>query len=451
MSKMNDSDKNNRKRIKTAAVLYLILLAIAASTAFGWFIFNREVSVSSASGEDSIQIAVNGGDLEIFLVDSETTEEDLANDALWGSERTYTPEKQGYYIDISGDGSRLWYPRTLDQSDQPILNNGSVEDITDSDAHYVTLKLLFRTTTAMDVYLASDSCVSPLEYVTGDHSYGRKSINSSDAEPFSCDGIVGAARVAFLEGVKENGGEKKELKMLWIPNDKLELRKPAGAGGTYSLVKGGRSELEARGYSYLKMNAEGSLEQYTITPEEYASGKVAVTPGWPESVVRSDGRIETTNYSTGILANTSTNRSNQAAPLLSFTETGKMQIKTLYVRLWFEGTDREADSAFSGGMASYRFCFAGISKKDPQPVNLYYNSEKKSLCTGSPEDADYNTPEAAIAENIEYSMDGVSWSAYNPDPDGHHPNITPGRTVFVRTKETDAEKPGKAIRLIITE
>lgn len=421
------------------------LLLLAVGTGFAWFVNNREVRIGSG-GEAGVRIRVDG-DLEIS-----------ADGEHWGTEINAGPEGVKYFIDVSGNGEVLYYPQSLDAEDQPVLRDGSVKDITGGDGFYRELRLYFRTGVPMDLYLTDGSFVKGFEeYIAGSSSYERESIFGL----FSCDGIAGAARVAFLEAEGTGENETLVLKNVWIPNDRIELRRN---GTVPSVIPQGASEMAAAGYRYVTREDDG-LTYAAYGPEDYAAGRVTVTPGWFNQ------------GGTGILADKTAGRINHAVPLLSFRPAGREETRTLVVRIWFEGTDREADSVFNGGLIQYLLDFTGFTR-DEQEVKLlgsdllipdgnggaapgralgekeiciYYSTALQSLACYGPAEQGPAAAASHILQALEYSPDGCRFTSLGTE-NSLPAALQPGaeeKTVFIRLKETAVKKPGEAVKLLI--
>ena len=263
-------------------------------------------------------------------------------DTGWGA--VLQTKFNGSYPDITGDGVNFYFPTSLDGNDQPYFDKPSETFVClngrkDQDLFFMTLKLEFRSRTPMDVYLADDSCVLGVD------------IDKMDdlTQSISSDLIAGAVRVGFYEQMKNEEGQVVEvLKTVWIPNDSYHVISLENGSYTFEI-----SENEIETYGYLAPNngtLENStyMEECTWSEEAYASGAVLV----------GDDRLAQAATAT---APSSTNNS---VPLLSLD--GK-ETKVLVIRIWIEGTDREAVSTLNGGQMKYDLNFIGIMPTHTEP------------------------------------------------------------------------------------
>jgi len=244
--------------------------------------------------------------------------------------------------------------------------------------YFVTVQVHFRSASNISVYLANTSAITPANTeVVGD--------NKSMFGEFSSDYIAGAARVAFLENT-ESG---EVLKNVWIPNENIALSastNPATLNPNSTTLERFENTVYPYGYMYVEEN-HVLLNPYTW--EDYTNGVASV--GSKSLAIPA---TETTE-----------SRINHATPLLTFENTdGKMQTKTLTVRIWVEGTDREADKALVGGKMNYLLNFIGIRKQTNEAsLDQFTTDGDGVLKIGG----------ADVAQDlVEYSHDGISWNPY---------------------------------------
>lgn len=346
-----EEKKEKRSWIRIALIWYLILALLALFGTLGWFIANRNVYIQNGS-EGNINLSVNTGELKIAL------EKDDGTCGPFGDRLNVTKSTK-YYVDITSDGKTFYYPKTLDKDDQPYLNDvNTFVDVTQNGDFYVDFKVYFQTTTKMDVYLDNQSSVTSLEGMTnsaGSDAYSRKSMYGV----FSCDAICGAARVAFL-APKEDG--TLDLIRIWIPNDNIQLSYITNSDIADSGVPQAKLSLngasEARsgkdgnlGYGYLALNStRTAFEKHYYTKEDCLNGNILFL----QNQLAGYDTTGTDTYA----------KVNQSVPLLSFEEEDTLQTKEMVIRLWFEGTDREADKALNGGIVNYNLSFIGIKKEE---------------------------------------------------------------------------------------
>lgn len=308
---------------------YLLIL-LCTSVTFAWFFINKEIEVDYGS-----EITCEAGtSLEISMlqgIDEETNEE------IWSDYTGYIKRKgvSAKIQDITGDGKTLYRPGSLETDpDTGELYPARFEQAVDIDSQgygdFIELNLKLRSTSTMNVYLSGDSVVEP--------------ISTKDTDPnifgaFSKDYIVGAIRIAFLEKDAEGN---EELKMIWAPQPRIQLTK---SGDKYSLNPSGSIET----YYYYKLNqTSGLIEKYQVTKEEFQN-KVFVL-----------GSTETNE--------TMANKSGIITTLQSSLD--EIVEKQIVVRIWYEGTDREADQALGGGHVNVNLKFNGLQEKENLPNDI---------------------------------------------------------------------------------
>lgn len=400
------------KRLKwLTAILYIVILCLLTTGTLAWFIFDKTAIIEN---KGDMQI-VAGSRLDISLDDG----------ATWGSNYDVTIS-QTSYPDITGNGKDFICPMFLDADDNVFAddpNTFRVIDEKNENLYYISLRIKFRTAADTEVYLSNESYVKPKNMEVSD-------INKSIYGNISRDGIAGAVRVCFSEEtVDSHGKPMEETRNIWIPNDKYQLYYQAEEA---KFNQNGSRE-SSYGYQYLK---DGKIESYTFNDEDYCSRNVTV--GGAEvlaSPTQSEG---------------STAMVNQAQKLLDFSSdtnggaTGVRE-KTLIVRIWIEGTDREAEKALVGGEMSYKLHFICIDKNEnpngDKLEQIVLDTDNKTLSIPESEDS--------LSDKVEYSTNGIDWTTYQSNVSYGDSN----KYVYVRFIETVADKASevRAIELPTSE
>lgn len=365
----------NKKRIIFSSICVILLLALVGGT-LAWFFVNEEVTVNYGNS-----IFCEAGDsLEIALVQNGTT-------TRWSSSIDYSAG-EFTTVDITGDGFNLYRPSEIDENQQPVDFVPAVSSLEDSWHYdYVELEVAFRSVSKMNVYLSDESFISPVNPVDdGTNIYGR----------FSRDYIAGAMRVAIVD---EDG-----LKMLWAPNSQYQLIQ--NANGTYAFNSGelGGSVAESD-YYYFAEDEDGNLVQKKVSAEEYASKKFVV-----------DG--------TGSMKEDTGNSA--ALATLNPASEGAYAQQTIKIRIWFEGTDREAHQALAGGNVNVKLKFVGVCKETDQ--------EKQNAIDGITFDQE-SSKFSGLADGMVFSTDGRNWTAYKPSAP-NLPVLEAGDSIFIKYPET---------------
>ncbi len=432
-----------KKRLKLFLILYLVLVLVAAVSTVGWFVFNRDVNIKNGVS------VTTGNYLRVAIGDS----------TQYGEQATYTPE-EGNLVDITGDGKDLYWPkRLLDETDKP-PEDADFTKLEDEKAagYYIVFDVHLRATQNMDVYLGQASKVEEVEPITGQEKYDRQSLYGQ----ISADAIAGAARVAILEVTIGDGGEEQEeLKQVWIPNpeyhlDYVENEATFDKSGTMETYRYYKPKADADGFELATYTAEDYLEHVSVGINHLAT---------PSSATVVDGKtVDTPAMSNG-------------APILcSFTDAANEPEKTLRVRLWFEGTDREADKAVNGGLVNYTLQFVGIAKEacpaereaalkticgewreTNRRYKLFFDTDGSGAWESTQGDTYVNTAEALenYGARVMYSTNGISWEEVNPTRNGDGASegyfFSAGQKLYLKFRETETEKESSVYEYTLPE
>lgn len=365
-----------KRRIIFSSICVILLVALVGGT-LAWFYLNEEVTISYGNS-----IFCEAGDsLEISLVEKGAT-------SRWTSVIDY---RSGEFttVDISGDGKNLYRPAEIDENQQPVGFNQAESSLSDGKTYdYVELEVAFRSLSKMNVYLSDESFILPVDPTdTTSNIYGN----------FSRDYIAGAMRVAVLEG--------DEVKMLWAPNSRYQLIQ--NANGSYSFNSGdnGNSVPESS-YSYFAENEDGELVQTIVSSEEYASKRF---------VVDATGANKYDSGNSAVLVS------------LNPASEGSYDQKNVKIRIWFEGTDREAHQALAGGNVNVKLKFVGISKE---------TDAEKQAAIDSITFNEQNSTFGGVVGGMVFSTDGRNWTTANSAV-SNLPKLQEGQSIYFKYPETD--------------
>ena len=365
--------KNKKKLIIGIVAICVTLTAIGGTLA--WFFINESSYVDygsdiSCEAGQSLEISIDGGENWSGFVSNEGFKSST--------------------VDITGDGINMYRPVSIDETSTPTGFQSATAIDETGTGDFIDIDLMFRTTSKMNVYLNGESYISPTNPTLGGNMFGN----------FSRDYIAGATRVAFIEVTDnaETGAEEYDLKMIWAPNPKYQLSK--STGGVYTFTVNGTRETY-----YYTVYENGEYVKKAYTPDDFAAGKF-------------------------FAGNTGADISNggESAVLFSTNPTaGEFDYKKLKIRIWFEGTDREAREALAGGKVAAKLKFTGVNKAEPSEEELdaldaiAYSSSSKTL-TG-------------VLPGMAFSTDGYTWTAYN-EAKPNLPTLSSGMTVYLRYNET---------------
>lgn len=372
--------KNNSKKI-TALVSLLSVLSISVTSTFAWFFMNSDVEVDYGSEI----VCETGTSLEVSIyqgIDEETGGEKWSGFSSKVKKSNITAKLQ----DITGDGVDLYSAVSLKSDENGnLVPSGFTKAVSidkDGFGDYIELHIKLRSVNPMNVYFGGESTVSPTyEGDNPDNIYGD----------FSKDYIAGAMRIAVLE---KNLDDSETLKMLWAPNPTYELVRDKEKG-TYSFNKNGAIE----NYKYYKCIDEEN--------SEFELHKVEV-----DDLINKKFIIGSTNTDDTLINN---------SPLLTtITPTANdFGYASLIVRVWFEGTDREADQALSGGQAKMNLVFTGMEAKTgdtTESENTLNAITVKNKIDEETNEAILNSYDISGVKNgMQYTTDGYNWTTYDEE------------------------------------
>ena len=424
-----------KRRLKLFLVLYLVIVLVAAVGTLGWFVFNRDVNVKNG-------VSVTTGTYLRVSLDGEN----------YGEQVTFTPVNIANLKDVSSkDGQNFYWPRILsDEADTPPADVDFVKiDDTNCEGYYIVFDLHLRATEEMDVYLGASSSVDPVEPTDSAHEqYDRQSLYGM----ISADEIAGAARIAILELTEEEGPETETLRQVWIPNPEYELYYENGEAKFHR----NSSNVEAPAY-YGPVGGEEDAEP-TIKEQLYGD----------EDFLKylSVGTKGLATPATATAENSTPAMANGAPVLCHFND--QNEEKHLRVRIWFEGTDREADKALNGGLVDYSLQLVGIHKEacptqreemlgkvkgawdeTSKKYKLFYDVDgNDSFTAGKDKWVNDNTGEGNPYGDLIYSTDGKTWDQVDPT-NGTNGHSFGAETYYIKFRETATEKESEYRTLIL--
>lgn len=327
------------KRIALTIMTLLLLLLIGIGATFAWFI---NFGTNKVEGTE---VSVSAGNVMEISLD---------NTNFASSQRLDAYRSTLNMQDITGDGNTFLRPAliqakeqiktTTDEGTEITYEVGvanpdntaqwraaiSTADCVDGNyatADYIRFQLYFRANAEMDIYLSSDSSVTPVNPDGNDSAY------AADGNRFSKDWIAAASRVAFVDS-------ENKVKMVWAPLSNTKLFYDNG----FQLKHDGESET----YKYLKkVDGQNKYEtiQYTNVNGEQGN---ASTPIYTE--IKSNPKI----------------RADNEVPVARLTrsETNEYYEGSVTVSIWIEGSDREARRALAGGKINASLVFVGFETQN---------------------------------------------------------------------------------------
>lgn len=364
------------KSFKLATLISLITIVILASTAtFAWFYMNSDVEVDYGNEI----VCETGSSLEI----SHLVEVDEHGQEEWSDYSTsITIETPAAKLqDVTGDGLNLYTPSALETINgvlTPVKFAKSKPMDEKGFGDYIEIQLKLRTTSPMNVYFAEESFILPYDL--------EKEITNVFGN-FSQDYIAGAMRLAIIE---KKSDSSEELKMVWAPNSTYQLYKDAY--NNYRFTETGKVEQ----YKYYECVDEENetYELHNVTSDEIVSNKFVV------------GSTKTNDVMV-----------NQSPLLARLTpDSDGFGVVHFIVRVWFEGCDREADQALSGGRCKMKFVFSGMEAKETAKSDVVQSINKinYSCSSSTVEDTTiYTTSWTDVPNNVYFSLNGYDWTKYD--------------------------------------
>lgn len=396
-----------KSKIKLVSMISLIsVLLLSVSATFAWFYMNSDVEVQYGSDI----VCETGTSLEVSMFQGL----DEQGEEIWSDYASSVAKSDisAKLLDITGDGINLYTPLKLegDQAGDIQPTDFKKADPIDENGFgdYIELRLKFRSASTMNVYFGGESSILPIstDINNSTNVFGK----------FSQDYIAGAMRVAVIV--------KDELKMIWAPNPKYELYK---YNRQYYFTENGQIET----YKYYQYNEEEEkYELYNVTNEDLAFNRFII------------GSTDTND----VMINKS--------PLIASlrpTKEVKLAEAEATLKIWFEGCDREANQALSGGHTKMKLIFSGISVKEDVTVenkNLVDSVNYELVETKTIEkDKDGKDVEVItysykfnnVTNDMYFSTDGYIWTKYDGTnlPDMYKASQeSNGANIFFKVKET---------------
>ncbi len=375
------------KKAKLYALLFTAIVIITAAASFAWFMNLENVQIES---DNNMSITV-GTTLEIREHGTE----------LWGQKLTFS--RKMLLVDCSGNGVDFYAPLNLDNTDQP----SSMFKLTNFDGYIIDTYIDVRSKSKMELYLGSNSRIYPTEPTEENPNINESLYDGVE----SLGAIAGCVRVAFFEVTYDERDNPVigEPICVWAPNSKYELT----MAGMDSSVKTDGVREPSYGY-YIGYNRD-SIRSYSV--DDCLAGKF--------SIAEKEALCFSTD--TGIMAN--------AAPkLLTFEQEGVVQEKHMLIRIWFEGTDREARYVLNNGIVDYDFEFVGMPEKSAPSDE---NTAKLDALTLAENGEGYSFGDYDSTLFI-YSLDGLTWTTLGSGKQFTADDYKNG--IYVKLKETYTTK-----------
>ena len=291
---------------------------------------------------------------------------------------------------VTGDGIIFYKAVSKREDGYPVKMANAIENV-----DYLDFDLWFKNDSNISIYLDKNSYVYPECCSNANDAILNLNNNRSDIVrlssygDFSRDLIAGAVRVAFINYEYDNSSSKYVLDdkpvYIWAPNKNYEI---VYQNGYYEF---NMNSTNYENYSYLKVTNSTNFKETRLT-----NVKDEINASYADKTSAGDEK------------------------LFDIKSTGNEVKFGLKVRIWIEGTDREAVEALKGGRFKFNLSFVGFTKVENN------NTPKITL------DGENNL--VGLNESMEYSVDnGINWIPYKNDTIVSLNN----RIILVRYMETD--------------
>lgn len=365
---------NNNKVLKGSFELLLIVVSVFVAS-YAWFVKSVETKA-----DDFIIKTKASRLLYISLDDGET----------WSTELNLNLDNFKFNNEVTSDGVKFYKAATKREDGTPITFKDAV-----AGSDYLEFDVLFKSNAALGIFLDSDSYIIPAAGTDADKLVGINSTRKSTYGEFSRDLIAGALRVSFTENSYMDNeyyaGDKASL--VWAPNPSYEL---IYNKGLYTFDLESNNEQD---YRYI--DSSNGFEYKSID-----------------------------NFRDELHTDFDSDMTNDDPMLTQIDPSYNGGIKSVTVRIWVEGNDRETHDALTGGNFKLNINFMGVLKEDNEKV---------------PDVSVDGTTIKNLVLGMEYSTDNQdTWIKYEEDMDV---TFTTGDVVYVRFSETDNYYASDSVKL----
>ena len=357
------------KTVKVSFELLLVIVSVLVVT-YAWFVKTTKNEM------DNFVIKTKASRLlYISLDDGET----------WNTELSLNLDNRfKFNNEVTSNGVVFNKAATKREDGMPITFK---EALVGSD--YLEFDVLFKCNAALGVFLNNDSFVIPAVGTSESDLIGDSVERKSSYGNFSRDLIAGALRVSFTVNDLVDGEyvSRLEPSLVWAPNKEYEL-------------------IHDRGTYNFNINSNASQDYRYIDPTNGFEYKNVV------------------NFKDNLKANYDTEDAGGDPMIVKIDPDMNGGIKSVTVRIWVEGNDRETHDALTGGMFKLNLNFLGILKENNSVI---------------PNVEAYRDKIVGFVEGMEYSKDfGNPWTSYEEE---HMPLFTNGDIVYVRYAEDENHYP----------
>ncbi len=324
----------NRRKAYISNLIMVFVLAVSIIIAvLAWFFNSQKANISSIKVDSA---AANSVELRVML-NWPDTDDDYDSGWVSGTINLQSENAVGtfqYANDITGNGILFARPKKSDGTADPVFTgsdanaNWQLESTPVENKDYEVIDVYVRCNQPSNIYLTTGCSADPVNSNGNQNDYG-----------VSKDYIAGASRIAF---VNVAGDSSETVSCVWIPNSTYQLDSTSKAftengvpEGTYKYYDSDKKQI----VSYTNDDNLYSDYGYTtsITDPVINNGML----GNKDSVIKVTEVVDAIDKD---------------------TNNGFQYQSHFRIKIWIEGTDRETDSVFKGGIFKTIFSFLAVEQ-----------------------------------------------------------------------------------------
>lgn len=303
-----------RERFLNTSLKLLIIAIIIVIATYAWFTTQKDSKVDT---------------LDAKIVQSNEVSVSLDGGKTWSQEANLNIDTDfTLYSEVTSDGLTFYKANSKNTKGTP-LNFVKAEGGVD----YLEFQILVKSLMPTNIYLEKKSEVIPACGLDTDKLLNSKNVVRESSEGnFSRDLIAGAVRVAIIEDdlINEKYVPQNKTKLVWAPNKGYQIKAEENKLVAYLDSK------ELQSYKYIKVTNATTFEEADV-------------PNLRDEIKASYDELKC--YDDPVLTSIQEIDENDESK----------NVRSLTVRVWIEGNDREAIYSLKGGLFQVNLSFVGIS------------------------------------------------------------------------------------------
>ena len=359
------SKKSNERKLLATGFKLISIVATTYLISYAWFESIKTYELGTFNFDtmavNDVELSLDGGDTWQGSI-SLNIGEDYTFDRL-----------------VTSNGIDFKYAVDVDDSGVPTSFATAKEG-----RDYVEYSILLSSSLAAGIFLDKASFIEPEVGKTTEDIFGYDVTRRSSYGNFSKDLVASSVRLAIIENDKvgEVYVPQDTPKLVWAPNKNYEI-------SCTSTCTADIESTNSQDYRYLNITAPTT---YTLD------------------------RVENLR---DVLNASSEDGVGGGDPMVSFA--GSKEIKSITIRIWIEGNDRDAVTAVKGGQFKLGLRFTSIAKALDGVAPAVTADQATNTIVGY---------DATMEYTVNY---GMTWTKYQNDA---NPTISEGATAYVRKQET---------------